>query len=223
MSVLCLPEYTCVLRDCFAADGYLPLPTLVPPEVLPVLDSEVRRLARLAARRDFDMECMDRSPRHMTTLGGHVIARESELIPRLYRDEHLLGLLGRIAGIEAVPVKEPLERHVINSLHQQGDTHGAHTDDYPLALVLFIEAPADPAHGGLLEYVPHTVELDTLQTATARRAHHRPGDGYLLRSDTTAHRVTPLRHPGLRRTVLNFAYTTSDRQRAVTPSSSQLY
>jgi hypothetical protein len=79
------------------------------------------------------------------------------------------------------------------------------------------------AHGGLLEYVPHTVDLDTLQTGTAHRAHHRPGDGYLLRSDTTAHRVTPLRHPGLRRTVLNFAYTTSDRQRAVTPSSSQLY
>ncbi|MFD4559722.1 hypothetical protein ACFWP5_36320 [Streptomyces sp. NPDC058469] len=223
MSVLSLPEYTCVLRDRFAADGYLPLPALVPPEVLPVLDSEVRRLGKLAVRRDFAMECTDRSPRHMTTLGGHVIARESELIPQLYRDEHLLGLLGRIAGITAVPVGDPLERHVINSLHQQGDTHGAHTDDYPLALVLFTEAPADPAHGGLLEYVPHAIELDTLQTDTARRAHHRPGDGYLLRSDTTVHRVTPLVRAGLRRTVLNFAYTTLDRQRAVTPSASQLY
>ncbi|MEU9194562.1 HalD/BesD family halogenase [Streptomyces hundungensis] len=221
--MLSLPEYTRVLHHRFAADGYLPLPALVPPEVLPLLDGEVRRLRKLAVRRDFAMECTDRSPRHMTTLGGHVIARESELITRLYSDEHLLGLLGRIAGIQAVPVSDPLERHVINSLHQQGDTHGAHTDDYPLALVLFTEAPADPADGGLLEYVAHTVDLNALQTDTARRAHHRPGDGYLLRSDTTAHRVTPLCRPGLRRTVLNFAYTTPDRQRAVTPTAFHLY
>ncbi|MFH8411320.1 hypothetical protein ACH4FX_42170 [Streptomyces sp. NPDC018019] len=220
---LFLPEYTPVLRDRFAADGYLPLPALVPPEVLPVIDSEVRRLGKLAVRRDFSMECTDRSPRHMTTLGGHAIAQDSELIPQLYHDEHLLDLLGRLADVQVVPVSDPLERHVINSLHQQGDTHGAHTDDYPLALVLFIEAPADPTHGGLLEYAPYAIDLSVLQTNAARRAHHRPGDGYLLRSDTTAHRVAPLRRPGLRRTVLNFAYTTPGRQRAVTPSASLLY
>lgn len=221
--MLSLPEYTVVLRDRFAADGYLPLPTLVPPDVLPVLGEEVRRLAGLAVRRDFAMECMDDSPRHMTTLGGHVIARESGLIPRLYHDESLLGLLGRIAGAHIIPVRDPLERHVVNVLHQQGDTHGAHTDDYPLALVLFTEAPAHPGDGGLLEYVPDAVGLHTLESGAAQRAHHRPGDGYLLRSDTTAHRVTPLRRPGVRRTVLNFAYTTPGRQRAVTPSASQLY
>ncbi|MFH8487821.1 HalD/BesD family halogenase [Streptomyces longisporoflavus] len=221
--MLSLPEYTRALRNRFAADGYLPLPALVPPETLPVLDSEVKRLGKLAVRRDFAMECMDRSPRHMTTLGGHAIARESELIPQLYRDEHLLDLLGRIADLQAVPVSDPLERHVINSLHEQGDTHGAHTDDYPLALVLFTEAPADPADGGLLEYAPRAGDLNALRSDAARRAHHRPGDGYLLRSDTTAHRVTPLRRAGLRRTVLNFAYTTPDRQQAVTRSASQLY
>ncbi|EPH40638.1 hypothetical protein ABT390_21575 [Streptomyces aurantiacus] len=221
--MLSLPEYTHALRDRFTADGYLPLPALMPPELLTVIDSEVRRLEKLSARRDFAMECTDHSPRHMTTLGGHVIAQESVLIPQLYRDEHLLGLLGRIAGFRAVAVSDPLERHVINSLHEQGDTHGAHTDDYPLALVLFIEAPADPSHGGLLEYVPHIADLASLRTDKVHRAHHRTGDGYLLRSDTTAHRVTPLRHAGLRRTVLNFAYTTPDRQRAVTPSASQLY
>ncbi|MFD4523928.1 hypothetical protein ACFWP7_08380 [Streptomyces sp. NPDC058470] len=58
MSVLSLPEYTCALRDRFAADGYLPLPlpALMPPEVLPVLDGEVRRLGKLAVRRDFAMD-----------------------------------------------------------------------------------------------------------------------------------------------------------------------
>lgn len=223
MSVLSLPEFTRVLHDRFAADGYLPLPGLVPPWALPVLDGEVRRLEKLAVRRDFAMECMDHSPRHMTTLGGRVIAQESPLIAELYRDERLLDLLGRIAAIPAVPVRDPLERHVINILHQQGDTHGAHTDDYPLALVLFTEAPSAPADGGLLEYVPHAAGLRALDADGAHRAHHRPGDGYLLRSDTTAHRVTPMRRPGLRRAALNLAYTTPDRQQEVTPSASQLY
>ncbi|MEJ8639733.1 HalD/BesD family halogenase [Streptomyces sp. MS2.AVA.5] len=220
--MLSLPDFTPALRDRFTVDGYLPLPGLVPPEALQVLDGEVRRLEKLAVRRDFAMECMDDSPRHMTTLGGHVIAQESEMISRLYHDERLLALLGRIAGVKTVPVLDPLERHVINVLHRQGDTHGAHTDDYPLALVLFTEAPADARAGGLLEYAPDATGLRTLDT-TARRAHHRPGDGYLLRSDTTAHRVTPLKHPGVRRTVLNLAYTTPDRQQPTTPSASELY
>ncbi|MFF1415781.1 hypothetical protein ACFVX6_39435 [Streptomyces sp. NPDC058289] len=162
--MLSLPDFTPALHDRFATDGYLPLPALVSPDALSVLDGEVRRLEKLAVRRDFSMECMDDSPRHMTTLGGHVIAEESELIAGLYGDKSLLRLLGRIAAIAAVPVRDPLERHVINILHQQGDTHGAHTDDYPLALVVFTEAPADPGDGGLLEYAPHT----------AGRCSHRP-------------------------------------------------
>ncbi|WP_424851842.1 HalD/BesD family halogenase [Streptomyces sp. SAI-170] len=212
------------MRERFTADGYLPLPGLIPPDALAVLSDEVRRLARLAVRRDFAMECMDGSPRHMTTLGGKVITEESTLIPQLYENEELLALLGAIADLDAVPVRDPLERHVINMLHEPGDTHGAHTDDYPLALVLFVQAPADPADGGLLEFASHAHHLSALRrTEALRRAHHTPGDGYLLRSDTTPHRVTPLRRAGLRRTVLNCAYTTPDRQRAVTPSAARLY
>lgn len=222
MAVLSLPDFTPDLRARLAADCYVPLPGLMRPDGLPALQDEVRRLEKLAVRRDFTMASMGYSPRHMTTLGGHLIAQESELIASVYRDSELIRLVGAIAGWEAVEVRDPLERHVINILHQQGDTHGAHTDDYPLALVLFTEAPDDPADGGLLEHVPHT-DLDALTTGAARRAHHRPGDGYLLRSDLAAHRVTPLRRSGLRRTVLNFAYTTPDRQAAITPSASELY
>ncbi|PKV90089.1 hypothetical protein [Streptomyces sp. TLI_146] len=221
--MLSLPAYTRALSDRFASDGYLPLPGLIPLRTLTDLEAEVRRLEKLAARRDFSMACMNDSPRHMTTLGGHVIARESRLIPRLYRDAQLLGLLAEITDLDVVPVRDRLERHVINVLHQQGDTHGAHTDDYPLALVLFTETPNNPADGGLLEYAAHSTGLHILDTRAARRAHHRPGDGYLLRSDTTAHRVTPLSRPDTRRTVVNFAYTTPDRQQALTPSAFQLY
>ncbi|MET9515799.1 hypothetical protein [Streptomyces sp. NPDC002994] len=185
--------------------------------------AEVERLEKVAVRRDFTMASMNHSPRHMTTLGGHVITRESDLIPHSYRDEALITWLGKVTGLKAVGVADPLERHVINILHRQGDTHGAHTDDYPLALVLVTEAPSDPADGGLLQWAPDAAGLNALDTAAVRHAHHRPGDGYLLRADTAAHRVTPLRRPGSRRTALNFAYTTPDRQGPVTSSASQLY
>ncbi|BDH05795.1 hypothetical protein HEK131_30220 [Streptomyces seoulensis] len=56
-----------------------------------------------------------------------------------------------------------------------------------------------------------------------RTAHHRAGDGYLLRSDTTAHRVTPLTRSGLRRVVLNFAYGTSAAPARTTTSARELY
>ncbi|WP_446677929.1 HalD/BesD family halogenase [Streptomyces hydrogenans] len=37
--------------------------------------------------------------------------------------------------------------------------------------------------------------LRALDSGRARAAHHRAGDAYLLRGDTTAHRVTPLARP----------------------------
>lgn len=221
--MLSLPAYTETLGTRLTSEGYLPLPGLLPPDALTDLRRELQRLEMIATRRDFSMECMGGSPRHMTTLGGQVIAEKSSMIAELYRDTEVLRLLGRIAGTEVTPVPEPVERYVVNILHHEGDTHGAHTDDYPLALVLFTEAPSLPQHGGLLEYVPHVAELHTLDSTRARQAHHQPGDGYLLRSDTTAHRVTPLSQSGIRRVILNLAYTTPDRQSTTTPSASLLY
>lgn len=218
-----LPARRESLRRRFSDDGYVTLPRLVSPVGLATLASEARRLEADAARRDFRMPCMADSPRHMTTLGGHRIAHASPVITRLYEDRDLMRLLSSLLGEAVVAVHDPVERHVLNVLHRPGDTHGAHTDDYPLALVLFLEAPPHPADGGLLEFHPGRADLDALGAPGARRVHHRPGDGYLLRSDLTAHRVTPLGRPGVRRTVLNFAYTTPGRQGATSSSASLLY
>lgn len=203
--------------------GYVPLTGLLTAEGLALLRQEAARLENIALRRDFSMACMDGSPRHMTTLGGQVIAAESDLLPRLYADRELVALLGRLTGRAVAPVPDPLERHVLNILHQEGDTHGGHTDAYPYALVLFLEAPGTPEDGGLLEYTPGTSRLDTLGTAAAVTTHHHAGDAYLLRSDITAHRVTPLTRPGVRRTVLNFAYTLPGHSAPETDSADQLY
>ncbi|MFF8805598.1 HalD/BesD family halogenase [Streptomyces omiyaensis] len=206
------------------ADGYLPLPGLITADGLALLRREAAGLEALARRRDFSMACMDDSPRHMTTLGGQIIGEASEEIPALYQDSDLLELVSRLAGEPVSEVDDPVERHVLNILHREGDTHGAHTDDHPYALVLFLEAPDDPADGGLVHFLPHAGALRDLDTADdARTAHHRAGDAYLLRSDTTAHRVTPLTRPGLRRTVLNFAYTTPASRPHSTGSAAELY
>lgn len=223
MLVLTLPSRPLPLRARFAETGYLLLPGLLTRQGLGALREEAVRLEAAATRRDFRMECMDDSPRHMTTLGGHHIAQESALISRLYRDAGLLALLTALHGTDVLPVEEPVERHVLNILHHPGDTHGAHTDDYPLALVLFIEAPDAPADGGLLEFSPGRGELSALEEPGTRQLRHQAGDAYLLRSDLTAHRVTPLNRPGTRRTVLNFAYTTDDHQAPATDSAQRLY
>ncbi|OKJ94983.1 hypothetical protein AMK26_30625 [Streptomyces sp. CB03234] len=210
-------------RRRFLADGYAPLRGLLSPRGQADLREEAARLEKVARRRDFAMTCMDASPRHMTTLGGQVIAQESRIIPEAYADEGLRALLSALTGDEITGVPDQVERHVLNILHRRGDTHGAHTDDYPYALVLFLEAPGAPDDGGLLEYVPRAASLRDLDAPSVRAVHHRPGDAYLLRSDTTAHRVTPLARTGVRRTVVNFAYTTPYATRRPTPSARELY
>lgn len=170
MLVLILPSRPAPLHAHFAETGYLPLPRLLTRQGLRALREETARLEAAATRRDFRMERMDDSPRHMTTLGGHHIARESALISALYRDPDLLALLSALHGTDVLPVPEAVERHVLNILHRPGDTHGAHTDDYPLALVLFVEAPSEPACGGPLEFSPGHSDLTALNEPGSRLA-----------------------------------------------------
>lgn len=150
------------LRRRFSADGYVALPGLISPAGLAELGREARRLEADAVRRDFRMPGMADSPRHMTTLGGHQIARASPVIRRLYEDRDLMRLLSSLLGETVVAVHDPVERHVLNVLHRPGDTHGTHTDDYPLALVLFLEAPPHHTDGGLLEFHPGRGDLGAL-------------------------------------------------------------
>jgi hypothetical protein len=215
------PEERRRLRAMFQETSYIPLPGFLTPAGLEVLRREVAHLESVAKRRDFDMACMNGTPRHMTTVGGQLIAQESPLIVNLYSDRALMRYLSALTGLDLRPAPDLVERHVANFLHLPGDTHGAHFDDYPVALLLFIETPASPEDGGLLEFLPNAGSLTDIDGAHTRRAFHVSGDAYVLRTDTTAHRVTPLTQP-CRRVVLNFAYATPDSS-TVTPSASLLY
>ncbi len=200
----------------FAHSGYLALPGLLGQEALADLRSEVDRLLDDARRRDFDMECMGGTPRHMTTLGGIEIARLAPRITEVYRSTELTGRLGRLIGKELVLADDPVERHVLNRLHRGGDTHGLHTDDYPLALVMFLESPTCEEGCGHLEF------FSTCTAGHSSVLSHAAGDAYLLRADQMPHRVQPI-HDGCIRTVLNFAYGVEGEPVTKTDSASILY
>jgi hypothetical protein len=200
----------------FGHAGYLALPGLLGPEALDDLRSEVDRLLTDARRRDFDMECMGGTPRHMTTLGGIEISRLAPRITEVYRSPDLVGRLSHLIGLELELADDPVERHVLNQLHRGGDTHGLHTDDYPLALVMFLESPTCAEGCGHLEF------FSICTAGHSSVLSHSAGDAYLLRADQMPHRVRPI-HDGCVRTVLNFAYGVQGQPVQKSDSASILY
>ncbi len=196
--------------------GYVPLPGLLPEATVDVLRDEIASVLPFSNRKDFVMECMDNTPRHMTTVSGVAIAERSPAIVDLYNDTRLIAGISSVVGRSLETAGDPVERHVLNMLHEAGDTHGFHTDDYPVALVLFIESPDCPDGCGRLEFCPAENAHDA-QTRT-----HAVGDAYVLRSDRLKHRVQPI-HSGCRRTVLNFAYSVEGETVQHSPSASLLY
>lgn len=200
----------------FEQVGYLALPGLLTPAALEDLRQEAVRLQARAKRRDFRMESMGGTPRHMTTLGGIEIAETAPRISALYRDPRMLATLGSLVGLNLELAADPVERHVLNILHRSGDTHGLHTDDYPLALVMFLESPSCEAGCGHLEF------FDACEAGRSSIKTHSAGDAYLLRADMFPHRVRPI-HDGCVRTVLNFAYGAESLPVVETGTASILY
>ncbi len=185
------------------------------------LKSEVDALLAHRRRRDFLMECMDNSPRRMNVVNGHTIEAHSKLIPALYNDPGVIAFLSSVIGEQVLPLTDDIDRYVINQLQMTSDTFGAHYDDYPISFVIILESPGMEG-GGYAEMVPRAHSLAQLEENPIRLP-LRAGDAYILKTDTTAHRVAPLTQDTLR-TAINFAYTTpSFVPPRITESASKLY
>lgn len=191
-------------REHYQRHDYVKFPGLLKGPGFALLQAEVARLRDFAFRRDFQMECMGNSPRQMSTLGGDGVTELSTIVPLLYAHPPLLDFLTFICGSRVLTL-EDIDRYVVNDLHTPGDTFGAHFDDYPISLVFMVDGPPESS-GGVPELVPHGA-LSDLGGPKTVRVPLEPGDAYMLKSDTTAHRVAPLKVPS-RRTALNLAYTT---------------
>ena len=210
------------LRSAFARDGYVDLTS--------ALDAALR--ARVAAeatavldahgvRRDLRIAATGLSPRRYRVEPRDAITQSCPAAAAAYCSADLLAFVAEVAGEPIAPVPYVPEEIIATRLERTGDTHGWHWDDYAFALIWIADAP--PAReGGSLEYVagvpwckaePRVEEI--LRAHRAARRDVVPGTVYLLRADTTLHRVAPLLADG-RRDALCFSYAaTSELARTV--------
>jgi hypothetical protein len=207
--------------EAFKQDKYVRFPGFFKPETFALLSAEVERLRKLLIRRDLMMEGSNGTARKMSTLGGHVVAEYSTLVPLLYNDPDLLAFLGGVAGEDVLVVPDPIENVVLNVLHRPGDVHGGHIDTYAFAFNVFIEGPPEDA-GGALEFVPSSTDPADLEGPDVRRVWHQANDCYFLKTDEAPHRVAPLTRDA-QRTIINMAFANHATLNLASYSSSSLY
>ena len=176
-------------------------------------------LEQAGIRKDFAMRQSGGTPRHMRVVPGTVINQDPTIV-EMYRHPDLLEFLSEIVRKQVIVYDDPLENIVITSLEKTGDTHGAHLDVPPLALVMCLEAPYDPDKhfdvvtpkgetwetirgsddgAGAVSYIDAYGDPNLISMA--------PGDAYIMRTDLWKHEVLPLTKPEINRTILNFTYS----------------
>jgi len=203
-------------RHRFERDGYLKITDLVDSRITQAVQDEVTwLLENHSKRRDMHMESTGNTPRYLSNVTQEDIEKFGQAIPQIYHSPQLMGLIEKIVGEAVIPVPWKWDKFIVNSQHKSGDTHGWHWGDYPFTIIWIVKA-TELHEGGLLECVPHTrwdkrnsrIE-DLLVENYISSYFHKTGDVYLLKADTTLHRVKPLT-TDTRRIILN---TTWERAR----------
>jgi hypothetical protein len=186
-------------RHRFARDGYLKINHLIDADLKSLISKDVNDLLKnFSKRRDFLIKSTGNTPRYLSNVTQEAIEKNGQVVPVVYQSRYLMRLIEHIVDEEVIPTPWKWDNYIINSQHKAGDTHGWHWGDYPYTIIWVIEAPSIDS-GGLLECVPHTnwdksnprVE-ELLVENKIDTYHHRSGDVYLLKADTTLHRVKPL-------------------------------
>lgn len=203
-------------RRAYSYLGHAKISFLAPPSVKEMVANEVRAVIDAAGvRRDLEIVQTDNSPRRMRNVGQADIAEFSTIIPEVYGAEPILRALSAVAGEPVHPCPWEPEQYVITCLEKDGDTHGWHWDDYTFAVVWVVEAPP-VSEGGFVQCVPGTRwnkdQPDVNKYLVSRPIYSLelfPGDIYLMKTNTTMHRVHPLRNG--QRKIINMSYaSTSD-------------
>jgi|GEM_PF-4975299 len=206
-------------------------------EVFSDLNNEIEKLVRLAVRKDFIMKEYD-TPRNMFVVGGRTILRQSWKLAALYSAHSVVSFLSKVVGQNLHLNGQPDAFMAINCLKHDGDTQGWHLDDGSHAVVYCFSSPQLNG-GGNLEYIRNWPSLMAeltnsdppsvaagLETAKERgllsTLRLQPNSMYILRSNTTLHRVAPLRQPSRSRTVLAAGYEV-ERVKAYSHTGADLY
>ena len=205
----------------FSAQGYtkFALDELVPPQTWRrVVEETECLLSAHTVRRDVTVAETDHSKRAMSNVVASSIRAHGQVIPCLYHSSALRAFLGKIVGDTLVDCWEQ-EHFLINLQERVGDTHGWHWGDYPYTVIWVLDAPPIE-FGGMLQCIPHTTWDKSrpsinryIVDRSIRSYYHASGEAYLLRSDTTLHRVVPLNR-NARRVILNTCWASARDERA---------
>lgn len=204
------------LREQFDAEHIVPLRQLCPPELFgPIKDEACAIMERYGVSHDLVFEITDNTPRSMTTVGQPVIKDEGPLIDAFYFSPELIEFVGDVVGEQVHSCPYAGEHYVISRLGKSGDTHGWHWDDFTYGIILVLEAP-HYTEGGFVQAVPHTSwdkenpdVYGALISSQVRSYAMEPGDAYVVKTNTTMHRVHPIRGEG-RRTIVNMTLASTD-------------
>ncbi|MFV0576426.1 MAG: hypothetical protein ACK5NC_13575 [Vibrio sp.] len=188
-------------KEAFSKHGYVKfsIGELVPTDLFSQLQEECLELLEShSIRRDVAVSSTGNSKRTMSNVTAQAIRQHGQIIDAIYNSEAIKNILGQIAQDQLVSCWED-EHYLINHLEQPGDTHGWHWGDYPSTLIWIIKAPAIE-HGGILQCIPHTtwnksdpqIEQYIINNSISSYF-HETGEIYFLKSDTTLHRVTPMK------------------------------
>ena len=204
------------LRERFAAEHIIPLRGLCPPELFgPIKDEACGIMDRYGVSHDVVFEITDNTPRSMTTVGQPVIKDEGPLIDAFYFSQEMLDLVTGVVGEQVHTCPYAGEHYVISRLGRSGDTHGWHWDDYTYGIILVLETP-HYTEGGFVQAVPNTSwnkenpdVYGALISSQVRSYALEPGDAYVVKTNTTMHRVHPIRGEG-RRTIVNMTLASTE-------------
>ncbi|MBW1597901.1 hypothetical protein [Streptomyces sp. JJ38] len=211
------------LQERFRDEHIVPIRGFCPPDLLRELQREAFGIMdEHGVDRKFSFEITDGTPRQMTTVGQPVIKDEGHLIHATYFSPAVKSLIGSIVGEEVYTCPYAGEHYVISRLGKNGDTHGWHWDDYTYGFILVLQAP-DYRDGGFVQAVPHTSwdkqnpdVYGALLKSQVRSYHLEAGDAYVVKTDTTMHRVYPIRGE-TSRTIVNMTLASAaDLTREIT-------
>ncbi|MEV2226827.1 hypothetical protein AB0E01_44395 [Nocardia vinacea] len=203
-----------MVRKEFERCGYVAMSGLIPAQLRSAVASEALQLVEhRGVRRDLVLAATGCTPRRMRNVTRAEIACNGSVIEAIYDSATTIQLLSAVAGEPVFRCPYEPEQFVITRLEEAGDTHGWHWDDYSFALVWVAECPP-PHDGGFVECIPDTV-WDKPKPEVARLVRDRvvhtlsvgTGDVYLMRTNTTLHRVHPIRRG--RRTIVNMAFASA--------------
>jgi len=200
----------------FNAKSVLDITAYINPDIIKDVREEVDRLtASHSVRRDLYIKTTGNTPRRMNNVDYDTIATESSLLMDIYSNPDLIRLLAQISGDDVHPCPYDFEKMVITSLQKKGDSHGWHWDDYSFAMIWILRAP-EKEKGGVVQCVPNTrwdrnnPAIISQFVAQQIDTYYFPeGSVYLMRSNTTLHRVYPLADSTATRTILNNTYAST--------------